>query len=177
LIAAKYYVFLGLSYLTTGLVVSAPTSPVLATSVPEPQQFSIDKAIHEAALEHEVDPALIRSIIAAESSFEPDAESAAGAVGYMQIMPDTAEELGYDASDKEQNIRAGSKYLAVLIDKYKGARNGLQRAIAAYNAGPATVDRYKGIPPFRETRKYVKRVLQFRSEFAAAEQPEMSEGL
>ena len=119
--------------------------------MPEPERFSIDEAIQDAAIEHNVDPALIRSIIAAESSFEPDAESTAGAVGYMQIMPETAEELGYDASDKQQNIQAGSKYLSFLIEKYKGARNGLRRAIAAYNAGPATVDRYKGVPPFRET--------------------------
>jgi soluble lytic murein transglycosylase-like protein len=176
LIAAKYYVFLCLSHLTTGFVVSAPTHPVLATNVPEAERFSIDEAIQDAAVEHNVDPALIRSIIAAESSFEPEAESAAGAVGYMQIMPETAEELGYDASDKQQNIQAGSKYLSFLIEKYKGGRNGLQRAIAAYNAGPATVDRYKGIPPFRETRKYVKRVLEYHAEFAEG-QPSSSEGL
>jgi soluble lytic murein transglycosylase-like protein len=163
--------------LATVLIVSAPPAPVFSAPAPEPEEFSVEQAIREAALEHDLDPALIRGIIAAESSFEPEAESAAGALGYMQIMPETAEELGYDAADKEQNIHAGSKYLSILIDKYKGARNGLQRAIAAYNAGPAVVDRYKGIPPFRETRKYVKRVLAYRSEFAAEQQSSGNEGL
>jgi soluble lytic murein transglycosylase-like protein len=150
----------------TNLVLSAPTVPVLdALSQPELQPFSIDEVISQAARENKLDAVLIRSIIAAESGFQSDAASDKGAVGYMQVMPATAQELGYDATDKEENILAGSKYLGVLIERYKGCRDGLQRAIAAYNAGPGLVDRYKGVPPFRETRSYVKRVMAFRSEF------------
>ena len=129
----------------------------------------MEDAISLAAREHQVDPLLIRSVIAAESGFDPQAESPTGAVGLMQVMPDTARELGYDAKDSEENILAGSKYLSSLIEKYKVFPNGLQRAIAAYNSGPGTVNRYRGIPPFRETRDYVKRVLALRSDFQMAD--------
>jgi len=164
-------------YLMTHLVLSAPTAPVLAKSSLEEPEFSVDEVIRQAAQENKVDAVLIRSIIAAESGFQHDAASDQGAIGYMQIMPETAQELGYDANDKEENILAGSKYLSVLIDRYKGCGNGLQRAIAAYNAGPGIVDRYKGVPPFRETQSYVRRVMAFRSGFIRdlrAEQADMA---
>lgn len=170
MIGAKYCVLLCLSSSPTTLVLSAPPAPPIAAVPVMSTPFFIDEVILEAATEHKVDPVLIRSIIAAESSFESNAVSDKGAIGYMQLMPETAEELGYDPADKHQNIHAGCKYMRLMIDRYKGSRNGLQRAIAAYNAGPGNVDRYKGIPPFRETRKYVKRVMAYRSEFLRADE-------
>jgi soluble lytic murein transglycosylase-like protein len=77
----------------------------------------------------------------------------------MQLMPKTADEFGADPSNPEQNVDAGTRYLRVLMDRYHNHCNSLKRVIAAYNAGPRMVDRYHGVPPFRETRAYVFRVL------------------
>ena len=123
--------------------------------------FSIDDTVQEAADKHRVDPAVLKSIMRAESKFQTDAVSPRGAVGLMQLMPSTAEALGYDAADPEENIHAGAAYLSSLMTRYRGKPNRMQLAIAAYNAGPGNVDRYRGIPPFRETRSYVKRVLSY----------------
>ena len=83
----------------------------------------------------------------------------------MQLMPETAREYGADPSIPEQNVDAGTHYLRVLMDKYRRFGNSLPRVIAAYNAGPGMVDRYHGVPPFRETRRYVVRVLHFLRHF------------
>jgi soluble lytic murein transglycosylase-like protein len=117
--------------------------------------------IQAAARKHKVRPALVRSIVAAESAFNANAVSPRGAIGLMQLMPATAELYGADPLVPEQNIDAGTQYLGALIQKYGRQRNGLKKAIAAYNAGPGTVDRYRGIPPYRETRGYVTRVLSY----------------
>ena len=138
-----------------------PPTPSVQAAPP----FSLEFSIQRAALEYGVDPELIRGIIAAESAFQQDAVSPVGAIGYMQLMPGTAAEMGYDPTDPEQNIQAGSKYISLMIDRYENRRNGLQLAIAAYNAGPGNVDRYRGIPPFRETRTYVKRVMGYYAEY------------
>jgi len=121
--------------------------------------------IRGAAEKHGVPAAFVKSIVAAESNFDCDAVSPKGAVGLMQLMPATAREYGADPTIPEQNIDAGTHYLRVLMDRYQKHRNSLVRVIAAYNAGPAMVDRYHGIPPFRETRHYVLRVLRFLSNF------------
>lgn len=123
------------------------------------------KLIHAAALRHNVPPAFVKSIVAAESNFDPNALSAKGAIGPMQLMPETAEEYGADPTVPAENIDAGTHYLRVLMDRYHRGRSSLKRVIAAYNAGPAMVDRYRGIPPFRETRQYVARVLSFMRQF------------
>lgn len=114
--------------------------------------------INKYAKKHNVDTNLIKSVITAESCFKRKALSSAGAQGLMQLIPDTAERFGVTNSyDPKQNIRGGVKYLKFLLDRYKG---DLKKAIAAYNAGEGAVDRYKGIPPFKETKQYVKNVLK-----------------
>jgi len=126
---------------------------------------NVPALIRAAAQKHKVRPAFVKSIVAAESNFNCDAVSPKGAIGLMQLMPDTAFEYGVDPSIPEQNIDGGTHYLSFLLYKYRNYRDGLKRAIAAYNAGPGMVDRYRGIPPFRETRAYVARVLRLLHQF------------
>lgn len=114
------------------------------------------KLIRAAAEEASLDPALVAAVAAVESGFNPRAVSPAGAVGVMQLMPGTAAELGVsDPFDPAQNVRAGARYLRNLLDRF----GKLELALAAYNAGPGAVERYGGIPPYRETVEYVKKVL------------------
>jgi soluble lytic murein transglycosylase-like protein len=136
-------------------------------ALPDPQAGRRDTQalICMAAEKHGVPAAFVKSIVAAESNFDCDALSPKGAVGLMQLMPETAREYGADPSIPEQNVDAGTHYLRVLMDKYRKHGDSLQRVIAAYNAGPAMVDRYHGVPPFRETRRYVARVLGFLHRF------------
>ena len=121
--------------------------------------------IRVSAKKHKVKPSLVKSIVAAESAFNANAVSPKGALGLMQLMPETAEQYGADPLVPEQNIEAGTRYLGALIQRYGKYRNGLKRAIAAYNAGPGTVDRYRGIPPYKETRGYVVRVLTYMKQY------------
>jgi hypothetical protein len=102
-------------------------------------------------------PALIRAVAERESGFRTDVVSRAGAIGEMQLMPGTAKALGVDATDVAQNLKGGATYLSVLMRRYDG---DLMRALAAYNAGPGAVDRYGGIPPFKETQAYVAAIMQ-----------------
>lgn len=113
--------------------------------------------ITAAAKKHGLPPALVHSVVAAESAYRTGAVSPKGAIGLMQLMPATAKTLGADPRIPEQNVDAGAGYLRELLLKYNGRS---ERALAAYNAGPGAVDRYKGVPPYRETRAYVSRVLR-----------------
>jgi len=124
-----------------------------------------DALIRLAAKKHLVPAAFVKSIVAAESNFKCDAVSPKGAIGFMQLMPRTARAYGADPNIPEQNIDAGTRYLRDLMEKYSKHRNPLKRVIAAYNAGPRTVDRYRGVPPYRETRGYVVRVLKYLQRF------------
>jgi soluble lytic murein transglycosylase-like protein len=126
---------------------------------PLPATIAYNDAIAEAAARYDLDPNLIRAIIRAESAFNPFAVSSAGAQGLMQLMPDVAEELDVlDPFDPRQNILGGARYLRWLLDRHDG---NLSLAVASYNAGPGAVQRYKGIPPYRETRDYVRKINTF----------------
>jgi soluble lytic murein transglycosylase-like protein len=95
-----------------------------------------------------------------ESGFQPKAVSPKGAIGLMQLMPATARQLGVDPNDPRENADGGAQYLRYLLAKYENDPNQVLLALAAYNAGPAAVERYHGVPPFRETREYIIRVLK-----------------
>jgi soluble lytic murein transglycosylase-like protein len=114
--------------------------------------------LRAAAARHRLDAALLRALVAVESGGKSDAVSNKGARGLMQLMPATAAELGVkDALDPFQNLDGGSRYLAGLVQDFGG---DLRRALAAYNAGPGAVRQHGGVPPYRETREYVERVLR-----------------
>jgi len=140
------------------------TSPTdMGNSTAAALKRQIDRNIHNAARKYDLSPRLLRSLIRHESNFDPQAVSSAGAMGLMQLMPDTARDLGiHDPFDVEQNIDGGARYLRQMLDRFRGNRT---LALAAYNAGPGTVERYGGVPPYPETQHYVQKVLsdaQFR---------------
>jgi len=109
--------------------------------------------------------ALVRAVIRAESGGNPLAKSRSGACGLMQLMPTTAAEMGiYNLFDPDQNIAGGTRYLAKMLELFDGNK---ELALAAYNAGPRTVRRYRGVPPYRETRVYIQRVLRFEKDYAS----------
>ena len=120
-------------------------------------QHAYDTIIREAAQLYKVDAALIRSVVQAESSFNPLALSRVGAMGLMQLMPSTADALDVENPfDPRENIMAGTRLLKDLLKRHKG---NIALTLASYNAGPGTVARYRGrVPPFKETRNYVKRI-------------------
>ena len=129
-----------------------------------------DTLITQFARQRSLRPELVRAVIHVESGFDARARSPKGAMGLMQLMPQTARELGVrDPYDPEDNIRGGTKYLRQLLDKYDGRE---ELALAAYNAGPGAVDRYdEAIPPYRETRDYVRKVTMRAGQSEGSERP------
>lgn len=119
-------------------------------------RHAYDDIIEEAAARYRLDPAMIRAVMQTESAFNAMAVSPVGAMGLMQLMPEVAAEQGADdPMDPRQNIMAGSRYLRQLLNAHRG---NVKLALASYNAGPGAVKKYGAVPPFRETRNYVKKI-------------------
>lgn len=120
------------------------------------RQFTVQDVIRRCASYYRLEEALVRAVIKVESDFNPAAVSRKGALGMMQLIPQTAKLLKVNNPlDPEQNIRGGSLYLRMMLDQFKG---DLDLALAAYNAGPTAVRRYGGVPPFKETQRYLTKV-------------------
>lgn len=129
-----------------------------------PTERDYDHLILAVATRYAVDPGLVKGVIAAESNFKPHAISRVGAQGLMQLMPATAADLGVERPfGVVENIDGGVRYLRAMLDRY----GDVARALAAYNAGPGAVDRYRGVPPYAETRAYIKRVLEYHRRYRA----------
>lgn len=155
------------------------TAPLISRK-PNPERIKLfETHIREAAKLYQLPEAFLRAIVMVESNFFPDAVSEDGAMGLMQLMPTTAISMGVlDAFDPRQNVLGGARYLRLLANRFNG---DLVLTVAAYNAGEGAITRYNGVPPFQETRMYVKRVLHhyyaFRStptEVAMADQVQMT---
>lgn len=140
---------------------SAPSAPTASPEVPAgpilPAKSPIESLIAAAAARHLIDPDFVSSVVKFESGFIPTAVSPKGALGLMQLMPQTAAWLGVEnVLDPAANVEGGTKYLRQLLDQYDG---DALKALAAYNAGPQRVEQYGGVPPFPETRAYITRII------------------
>jgi soluble lytic murein transglycosylase-like protein len=136
-----------------------PAEPLAPIADAQPH-LTPQELITRAAVHNGLPPAIVHSVAKAESGYQPNAVSPKGAIGLMQLMPATAAELNADPHDPAQNAEAGARYLRDLLLKYEKDPHQVSKAIAAYNAGPGAVDKYKGVPPYRETVHYVNRVLK-----------------
>ena len=135
---------------------TAPQGSSRAESTPAAEASSLSAMMDQAARKYNVDSRLIAAVAEVESDKDQSAVSSAGAVGVMQLMPETAAALGVDPYDTRQNIEGGAKYLRQMLDSFGG---DVRKALAAYNAGPQAVRDYNGVPPYRETQNYVNKVL------------------
>jgi soluble lytic murein transglycosylase-like protein len=147
-------------------VVTPPDPPARTSAValgPPPTlaqpRTPADLAV-EVAKKYSLPEAFVSGVMKAESSFQPDAVSPKGAIGLMQLMPGTARELGVDPYDPRQNADGGAQYLRQLLARYENDPDQVLLALAAYNAGPGAVEHWHGVPPYRETREYILRVLK-----------------
>ena len=129
---------------------------IVESAFEEINPISIEEMLEAAADKYNVDPNLVKAIATAESDWNQNAISSVGAIGVMQLMPETAAGLGVDPYDEQENIEGGAKYIRQMLDTFDG---NVRKAVAAYNAGPGAVKRYGGVPPYSETQNYVGRVL------------------
>lgn len=140
------------------IILKNPPKPAVTTPAPVLNAATdIERMLIAAAYRHNLPPEFVLSVARAESGLRPDARSHKGAIGVMQLMPETARSLGADPYDVAQNIEAGVKLLGMLVQRYD--RDG-PLALAAYNAGMGSVARYGGIPPYAETRRYINRIMK-----------------
>jgi soluble lytic murein transglycosylase-like protein len=161
----------------------APNGTVYVTNVPTDRKFipvrgkgryhqsvsdrELEEAVARYADEYRLSPALLLAVMKAESAFNPTVISKAGAVGLMQLIPETAIRHGVrNLYDTKENIGGGAKHLRYLLDRFHG---NIRLALAAYNAGERNVDRYRQIPPFKETRTYVKKVMRFYRDYRSSQ--------
>lgn len=134
----------------------APAAQGKAPAAQTPEQLA--KA---AAKKYSLPESFVRSVMKVESGLRQEAMSPKGAMGLMQLMPDTARELGVDPRNATQNAEGGAQYLRDLLARYENKPDQVLLALAAYNAGPGAVERYHGVPPYRETRQYILKVLKY----------------
>lgn len=134
--------------------------PVARGDPASDESDALESAIARFSAEAGLPPGLVRAVVWAESGFRQGAVSPKGAIGLMQLMPETAAELGVNPRDSEQNLQGGTTYLRQMLDRFEGDPEQLLKALAAYNAGPGQVARHGGIPPFPETAAYVRRVVR-----------------
>ena len=135
------------------------TAAAEKTVAAEPVNYAnpqLTHMIHEAAAKYAVDPKLVSAVAEVESGGNQNAVSSAGAIGVMQLMPDTAAELGVNPYDMKSNVEGGAKYLREMLDTFDG---DVKKAVAAYNAGPNAVKAYGDVPPYAQTQNYVTNVL------------------
>ena len=147
-------------------VAPPPSTPPPAPAAPPTRLLDPRELVTRAAVRNGLPPEFLHSVAQVESGYRQDAVSPKGAVGIMQLMPQTARDLQADASDAEQNVNAGARYLRQLLLKYMDDPYQVRKALAAYNAGPAAVDRYGGVPPYGETQRYVRMVLEVRRQLS-----------
>lgn len=136
---------------------ATPIAPPVAAATAD-RKAAVAPALAAAGGSVQLSPLLLEAVAWAESRFKTDAVSRAGAIGVMQLMPGTAAELGVDPHNPDANIRGGALYLRQMLEMFDG---DVEKALAAYNAGPAAVRRHGGVPPFKETRAYVAAILDY----------------
>lgn len=137
---------------------AAPAPPPPAAAIPVAK--TPKEHLHDAATRTGLPPEFLLSIAKVESAFQPLARSPKGAIGVMQLMPDTARALNVNPHDPQENIEGGARLLRDLLLKYERYPDQVYRALSAYNAGPGAVQKYDGVPPYRETQAYVEKVLK-----------------
>lgn len=142
------------------LPIVPPAAPVVIIEKPAPVETTPMALALNAAHKYSLPDTFVEGVMRAESGFNPTAVSPKGAIGLMQLMPDTARDLGVDPKNPGENADAGTRYLRDLLARYEDQPNQVELALAAYNAGPAAVDKYHGVPPYRETHEYILRVLK-----------------
>jgi soluble lytic murein transglycosylase-like protein len=136
--------------------------PVEPKPIPQPTtELTPENLAIQAARKYALPESFVRSVMKVESGMRQEAMSPKGALGLMQLMPETARELGVNPKDSRQNAEGGAQYLRDLLARYEDRPDQVVLALAAYNAGPGAVDKYHGVPPYRETRQYILKVIGY----------------